>query len=85
MHIFKYVSFHIAQLVCLVGRLGASKSVIQTISIVVASPTDRPKSVSNSCVMEVFLWHTFVLSRYCLRFSHGIRPFDKGRIQFWIE
>ena len=43
-------------------------------------PTDRPKSVRNRCVIEVF-GGVFVLSRCFLDFSVGVGAFVIGRIQ----
>ena len=44
----------ITQLVWLVGRLGSRTAFNHTSWVVVATPTDRPKSVRNYCVIEGF-------------------------------
>ena len=48
---------------CSVGRLSARKSVYlhQWSGVAVVTPTDRPKSVRNGCVIKVFLWHFCVV------------------------
>ena len=51
---FKGVSFFITQLKWLVGRLSARKPVNHTSWATIVTPTDRPKSVRNRCVIEVF-------------------------------
>ena len=43
----------------------------------VVTPTDRPKSVRNRCVIEVF-GGVFVLSRCFWYFSVGVRAFVIG-------
>ena len=50
-------------------------------------PTDRPKSVRNRCVIEVF-GGVFVFSRSFLHFSVGVGAFVIGRSQissFFIQ
>ena len=46
----------------------------------VVTPTDRPKSVRNHCVIEVF-GGVFVLSRCFLDFSVGVGVFVIGLSQ----
>ena len=46
----------------------------------IATPTDRPKSVRNCCVIDVF-GGVFVLSRYFLDFSVGVGAFVIGLSQ----
>ena len=46
----------------------------------VGTPTDRPKSVRNDCVIEVF-GGVFVLSRCFLDFSVDVRVFVIGLSQ----
>ena len=46
----------------------------------IVTPTDRPKSVRNRCVIEVFCG-VFVFSRCFLDFSVGIRAFVIGLSQ----
>ena len=43
----------------------------------IVTPTDRPKSVRNRCVIEVFV-DVFVLSRCFLDFSVGVGAFVIG-------
>ena len=43
----------------------------------IVTPTDRPKSVRNRCVIEVF-GGVFVLSRCFLDFSVGVGAFAIG-------
>ena len=58
----------ITQLLRSVGRLGLCKVVNHTSWVAVVTPTDRPKSVRNSCVIEVF-GVVFKLSCCFLEFS----------------
>ena len=44
------------------------------------TPTDRPKSVRNSCVIKV-LGGVFMLSRYFLDYSVGVGVFITGLSQ----
>ena len=44
----------ITRLLRLVGRLGSRKPVNHTSWVAIATPADRPKSVRNRCVIEVF-------------------------------
>ena len=46
----------------------------------IVTPTDRPKSVRNRCVIEVF-GDVFVLSRCFLDFSVGVGAFAIGLSQ----
>ena len=39
------------------GKVGPVNQVNHTIWLAVVTPTDRPKSVCNRCVIELFLWH----------------------------
>ena len=65
----------ITQLLRLVGRLGSRKNRFNhTILVTIVTPTDRPKSVRNRCVIEVF-GVVFVLSRCFLDFSCRCRGF----------
>ena len=48
--------------------------------VAVVTPTDRPKSVRNRCVIEVF-GGVFVLSRCVLDFSVGVGAFAIGLSQ----
>ena len=45
--------------------------------VAIVTPTDRPKSVRNRCVIEVFVG-VFVLSRCFLDFSVGVGAFVIG-------
>ena len=69
----------ITRLLRLVGRLGTRKPVNHTSWMTVVTPTDRPKSVRNCCVIEVF-GGVFVLS-FCFDFSVGIGVFIIGLSQ----
>ena len=51
-----------------------------TIRVAIVAPTDRPKSVRNRYVIEVF-GCVFVLSRCFLNFSVGVGAFVIGRSQ----
>ena len=57
----------ITQLLQLVGRFGSRKPVNHTSWVAVCTPTDRPKSVYNSCVIK----DVFVLSRCFFDFYVG--------------
>ena len=46
----------------------------------IVTPTNRPKSVRNHCVIEVF-GDVFVLSRFFLDFSVGVGAFVIGLSQ----
>ena len=48
--------------------------------VTIVTPTDRPKSVRNSCVIEVF-GGVFVLSRCFFDFSVGVGAFVIGLSQ----
>ena len=48
----------------------------------IVTPTDRPKSVRNRCVIEVF-GVVFVLSRCFLAFSEGVGAFVIGLSQIF--
>ena len=50
-----------------------------TSGVTVVSPTDRPKSVRNRCVIEVF--GGFLMSRCFLDFSVGVGAFVTGLSQ----
>ena len=47
-------AFLITHLLRLVGRLSARKPVYHTSWVTAVTPTDRPKSVRNSCVIKLF-------------------------------
>ena len=66
----------------LLGRLGAHVIIRfnYTTGVVVVTPTDRPKSVHNRCVIEVF-GCVFVLSLCFLDLSLGVRAFVMGLSQ----
>ena len=56
----------------------------RTSLVAVVTPTDRPKSVRNCCLIEVFGYvfgDVFVLSRYILDFSFGVGVFVIGLSQ----
>ena len=61
----------ITQLLWLVGRLGSRKPVKPHQLVAIVTPTDRPKSVHNRCVIEVF-GGVCLLSRCFLGFSVGV-------------
>ena len=67
----------ITRLLWLVGRLSARKPFNHTSGVAVVILTDRPKSVRNRCVIEVFDG-VFVLSRCFLDFSVGVGAFVTG-------
>ena len=69
----------ITQLLRLVRRLG-SRKLFNLTSWMAITPTDRPKSVRNRCVIEVF-GGVFVLSRCFLGFSVGEGAFVIGLSQ----
>ena len=71
---FKHGSVHrygIATVLRLVGRLIARNRFNHTSGETAVTPTDRPKSVRNRCVIEVFDG-VFVLSRCFLEFSVSV-------------
>ena len=70
----------ITRLLRLVGRLSARKPVIHTSWVTAVTPTDRPKSVRNSCVIKVF-GGVFMLSRCFLDCSVGVGVFVTGLSQ----
>ena len=47
-------SILLTQLLRLVGRLGSRKQVYHNSWVAIVTQTDRPKSVRNRCVVEVF-------------------------------
>ena len=53
---------------------------VHTSWVAFVTPTDRPKSVRNRCVIEVF-GGVFVLSRCFLDMSVGVGAFVKGLSQ----
>ena len=53
---------------------------IKTSWVDVVTPTDRPKSVRNPCLIKVFVG-VFVLSSCLLDFSVSVRVFIIGLIQ----
>ena len=63
----------ITRLLQLVGRLNTSKQVYHTSLMVVATQTDRPKSVRNCCVIGVLL--PFVCCQFAVGVSVGIGTF----------
>ena len=68
-----------------VGRW-TSKPVNHTSWVAVVTPTDRPKSVSNRCLIELFCGVVFVLSRCPFDISVGVGAFVIGLGQissFW--
>ena len=62
------------------GKVGPVKPVNHTSWVTVITPTDRPKSVHNRCVIELF-GDVFVLSRCPFDISVGIGAFVVGLIQ----
>ena len=62
------------------GKVGPVKPVNHTSLVTVITPTDRPKSVHNHCVIELF-GDMFVLSRCPFDMSVGIGAFVVGLIQ----
>ena len=75
LQIFKCVLL-ITQLLRGLGRL-ASKQVNHTSWVAVVTPTDRPKSVRNCCLIELFV-ALFVLSLCPFDISVGVRAFVIG-------
>ena len=69
----------IARLLRKVGRW-ARKSVNHTSSMAVVTPTDRPKSVRNRCIIELFV-ALFVLFLFPFDNSVGIGDFVIGLSQ----
>ena len=76
LQIFKCVSFLITRLLRGVGRW-ARKPVNHTSWVAVVTPTDRPKSVRNCCLIELFV-ALFVLSLCPFDISVGIGAFVIG-------
>ena len=70
----------ITRLLRLVGRLSARNRFNHTIWVTAVTPTDRPKSVRNSCVIKVF-GGVFMLSRCFLDCSVGVGVFVTGLSQ----
>ena len=64
----------------LVGRLGPVNRFNHSSWVVVVTPTDRPKSVCNRCLIETF-GGVFVFSRCFLEFSVGVGAFVIGLTQ----
>ena len=56
LQIFKRV-FYWLHGCCGVGKVWSVNQVNHTGWVAICTPTDRPKSVRNRCVMEPFLWH----------------------------
>ena len=66
------------------GRLGARKPVNHTCWMTVVTPTDRPKSVRNCCVIEMF-GGIFVLSIGFRIFSwYGVFVIELSQISFFF-
>ena len=70
----------IIQLLRLVRRLGSRKPGNHTSWVAIVTPTGRPKSVRNRCVIEVF-GGGFLLSRCFLDFSADVGVFVIGLSQ----
>ena len=70
----------ITPLLRLVGRLHVLKPINLTSVVTVVTPTDRLKSVSNHCVIEV-VGGVFVLSNWLLDFSVCVGAFVIGLSQ----
>ena len=70
----------ITRLLWLVGRYGSRKPMNHTSWVAIVTPTDRPKSARNRCVIEVF-GGVFVLSLCLLDFSVGEGAFVIGLSQ----
>ena len=64
----------ITRLLRLVGRLALVNRFNHTSWVTAVTPTDRPKSVRNSCVIKVF-GGVFMLSRCFLDCSVGVGVF----------
>ena len=62
------------------GKVGPVNQVNHTNWLIVFTPTDRPKSVRNRCVIELFV-DVFVLSRCPFDISVSIRAFVIGLSQ----
>ena len=62
------------------GKVGPAKPVNHTSSMTVVTPSDRPHSVRNRCVIELF-GDVFVLSRCPFDISDGIGAFVIGLSQ----
>ena len=64
------------------GKVGPVNQVNHTSWMAVVTPTDRPKSVRNRCVMELFV-ALFVLSLCPLDNSAGVEAFVIGLSQIF--
>ena len=62
------------------GKVGPVNQVIHTSWVAVVTPTDRPKSVRNHCVIELF-GALFVLSLCPFDISAGVGDFVIGLSQ----
>ena len=62
------------------GRLGTVNRFNHTSLVAIVTLTDRPKSVCNRCVIEVF-GGVFMLSRCVFDFSVGVGAFVIGLSQ----
>ena len=71
---------HIRPAVALSGKVGPVKPVNHTSWVAVVTPTDRPKSVRNRCVIELFM-ALFVLSLCPFDISAGVGAFVIGLSQ----
>ena len=78
---FKICILLITQLLRLVGRLGSLQP-YQFVDVV--TPTDRPKSIRNRCVIEVFVG-VFVLSLRFLKFFWGAFFIGLSQIFFFFS
>ena len=61
-------------------KVGPVNQVNHTGWVAVVTPTDRPRSVRNRCVIELFC-DFFVLSLYPFEISAGVRAFVIGLSQ----
>ena len=66
--------------IAVIGKVGPVKPVNHTSWVTVITPTDRPKSVHNRCVIELF-GDVFVLSHCPFDISVCIGAFVVGLIQ----
>ena len=69
---FDYTAFAVS------GKVGYPKTGL-TIPVAVVTPTGRPKSVRNRCVIEVLV--AFLCCQFVVEFSVGIGAFVIGQIQ----
>ena len=80
LHIFKCVCPFDYTTVAVSGKVGPVKPLNNTIWVAVVTPTDRPKSARNRCVIELF-GAVFVLSPYPFDISVDIGAFVIGLSQ----